>query len=74
MDFADLTAEQIDALSGVEREAWYAFKRRGPAAAAAILGAYETAAVTPPAPPAVAEVEAPVAETVTAEVRKRGRK
>jgi hypothetical protein len=40
MDFANLTAEEIDALDGHRREAWYAFRNGNIEKANAILEAY----------------------------------
>lgn len=47
MDFDALTAEQVDALKGHEREAWYAWRSGDAAKADAILAAYPADVETP---------------------------
>ncbi len=81
IDFDTLTAEQVDALTGHEREAWYAHRRGEKAKAAAILATYaETPETEDLETPEADEpaVETPEAETATetpeAPRQRRGRK
>lgn len=53
MDFANLTADEVDALDGPCREAWYAWCRGDHAKADAILASYgfgQTEAAVDPKP------------------------
>lgn len=53
MDFANLTADEVDALDGPYREAWYAWRAGNSAKADAILATYgleQTEAAVDPKP------------------------
>lgn len=65
MDYDNLSAAEVDALAGYQREAWYAYRKGDRLRAAEILAAYE-----PKRAPAAVEV-AEAAPVETARGRRR---